>query len=111
VSPPVAQAEVPSKTPPRDAARPPLDSAPYREPPRDFAIDLRTGAAWDPDGLRALTVGLQLAWFPYALGGSVGFALDGSGLAVREEGQVVTLISRATSRPSPASSRSRVWRS
>jgi hypothetical protein len=70
--------------------RPPLDSAPYREPPRDFALDLRTGAAWDSDGLRALTAGLQLAWFPYALGGSVGFALDGSGLAVREEGQLVT---------------------
>lgn len=90
MSPPVAQAEIPPRIPPRVPARPAFDTTPYREPPSTFGIDLRTGAAWDADGLRALTAGLQLAWFPYALGGTVGFALDGSGLAVREKGRVVT---------------------
>lgn len=38
--------------------------------------------------MRALTAGVQLAWFPAPLGGYVGLAFDGSGLAVREEERV-----------------------
>jgi hypothetical protein len=56
---------------------------------RELAIDVRTGAAWDREGLRALTAGAQIAWFPSPLRGYVGFALDGSGLAVREEERVL----------------------
>jgi hypothetical protein len=77
---------MPERLPPR----PVFDRTPLEEPPTSVGIDLRTGLAFDADGLRALTAGLQLAWFPYALGGSVGMALDASGLAVREDGRLVT---------------------
>jgi hypothetical protein len=65
--------------------RPAPDTAPPPQLASDVAIDFRTGAAWDGEGLRALTAGAQVAWFPGALRGFVGLALDGSGLAVREK--------------------------
>jgi hypothetical protein len=61
-----------------------LDRTPLADPSRSVAIGIRSGAAWDREGLRALTAGVQLAWFPGPLGGYVGLAFDGSGLAVRE---------------------------
>jgi len=84
--PPVPPASAPkpavATSPPRQPA---LDRGPPPQLRRDVAIDFRTGAAWDAEGLRALTAGAQVAWFPAALRGFVGVALDGSGLAVREK--------------------------
>jgi hypothetical protein len=62
-----------------------LERPSFEDPTTEVLVGLRSGAAWDREGLRALTVGVQLAWFPRPLGGYVGVALDGSGLAVREE--------------------------
>jgi hypothetical protein len=65
-----------------------LERPSFEDPTTAVSIGLRSGAAWDREGLRALTAGLQLAWFPRPLGGYVGVAIDGSGLAVREEESV-----------------------
>jgi hypothetical protein len=49
----------------------------------DATFELRTGVAFDRDGLRALVAGAQLSWFPVALGRG-GLGLDTGGLAVRQ---------------------------
>lgn len=80
-----ARARVPPDRPGGVGRRPVVERTRFDEPASDVAIDLRSGAAWDRDGLRAVTAGMQVAWFPSPLGGHLGLALDGSGLAVREK--------------------------
>ncbi|HET7752394.1 MAG TPA: hypothetical protein VFK85_00675 [Anaeromyxobacteraceae bacterium] len=70
------------------STRPVIDGTRLETRRSEVEIGLRSGAAWDREGLRALTAGLQVAWFPPPLSGYVGIALDGSGLAVRETERV-----------------------